>query len=161
MLLYTIVFILAVLVAGLLMVVILMQSSKGDGLSSAFGGAGAVNAAFSTRQAANALHKITINLVAAFMVLSLLATVLSRNGSRESTGVVTREALEQQRVDSGFNESIPKLELPPAGGAPAGETPAAATTATEAQPAAQTAAPATQAAPDAKKPAESATPQGK
>jgi len=158
MLLYTIVFILAVLVAGLLMVVILMQSSKGDGLSSAFGGAGAVNAAFSTRQAANALHKVTINLVAAFMVLSLLATVLSRNGSKESTGVVTREALEQQRVDSGFNESIPKLELPPTGSAPAGETPAAAT---GAQPATQETAPAAQPTTDANKPADTAAPQGK
>lgn len=151
MLLYTIVFILAVLVAGLLMVVILMQSSKGDGLSSAFGGAGAVNAAFSTRQAANALHKITINLVAAFMVLSLLATVLSRSRT-ESTGVVTKEALEQQRVESGFSESIPKLELP-AAGAPAGDTAPAAdanTPAADTQPA----------APAEAKPAEEAKPAG-
>ncbi|MCA9783403.1 MAG: preprotein translocase subunit SecG [Candidatus Delongbacteria bacterium] len=126
--LYSIVFVLAVLVAGLLMVVILMQSSKGDGLSSAFGGGGgAVNAAFSTRQATNALHKVTINLVAAFMVLSLLATVLSR-APREGTSVVTREALEQKRLETGFSESIPTLELPvtgdpaPAETAPAGDS---------------------------------------
>ena len=125
--LYSIVFVLAVLVAGLLMVVILMQSSKGDGLSSAFGGGGgAVNAAFSTRQATNALHKVTINLVA-FMVLSLLATVLSR-APREGASVVTREALEQKRLETGFSESIPTLELPvtgdpaPAETAPAGDS---------------------------------------
>ncbi len=110
--LYSIVFILAVLCSLLLGIVILMQSSKGGGLSSAFGGAGDSGAAFGTRQAANALHKLTINLIAGFMVLSLVATVLSRN-TTGSSQIVTREALEEQKLNSGFSESIPALELPP------------------------------------------------
>jgi preprotein translocase subunit SecG len=109
---YTFVLILSVLTASLLMVVILMQASKGGGLSATFGGGGG-DSMLSTRQAATVLHRLTIYLVAGFMLLCLVATMIS-SGSRGTVArPVTAGALEQQAVSSGFNASIPVVpELP-------------------------------------------------
>jgi len=112
---YTFVLILSVLTAALLMVVVLMQASKGGGLSSTFGGGGG-DSMLSTRQAATVLHRLTIYLVAGFMSLCLLATVIS--GHRRSQGAqpVTADALQQQAQTSGFNAGIPVVpEVPGTG----------------------------------------------
>jgi preprotein translocase subunit SecG len=121
---YITVVILTVMVALLLMVVILMQASKGGGLSATFGGSG--EAMLSSRQAATVLHKVTIYLVTAFMLLCLLATLLSGRGNNEAVSV-TSSALKQQTQANGFNANIPVLPpAPPGGGAPAGGSPAPA-----------------------------------
>lgn len=103
---YIFVLLVTILVAMLLMVVILMQASKGGGLSATFGGGG--EAMLSTRQAATLLHKVTIYLVAGFMFLCLLATLLSGRGTGEAQSV-TSGVLQQQNAASGFNPSIPVL----------------------------------------------------
>lgn len=105
---YNFVVLVTILVALLLMVVILMQASKGGGLSATFGGAGGGDTMLSTRQAATALHKVTIYLVGSFMFLCLLATMLSGGGTGEVQSV-TSSVLEQQSAASGFNPSIPVL----------------------------------------------------
>jgi preprotein translocase subunit SecG len=121
---YIFVVLVTILVALLLMVVILMQASKGGGLSATFGGGGGGDTMLSTRQAATVLHKVTIYLVADLHVPVPAGHHAVRPGQRRGPGSVTSSVLEQQSAASGFNPSIPKLELP-AAGTPAGtEAPA-------------------------------------
>lgn len=65
-----------VLSCVLLVAVVLMQKAKGDGLSGAFGGGGAMMAAFGSRGAATLLSKITTILAVLFMLTSFLLAVL-------------------------------------------------------------------------------------
>lgn len=65
-----------ILVSVLLVAVVLMQKSKGDGLSGAFGGGGALTASFGSRGAATLLSKATSVLAVLFMVLSFLLAIL-------------------------------------------------------------------------------------
>jgi preprotein translocase subunit SecG len=110
---YIAVLILTILVAAFLMAVILMQASKGGGLSATFGGGGGGgDAILSSRQAATVLHKLTIYLVAGFLFLCLLATIIS--GRRDvAPQAATASALEAQSASataaSTFNPSIPIL----------------------------------------------------
>jgi len=65
-----------VLVCVLLVAVVLMQKSKGDGLSGAFGGGGALTASFGTRGAVTLLSKLTTILACVFMVTSFLLALM-------------------------------------------------------------------------------------
>jgi preprotein translocase subunit SecG len=65
-----------IFVSVLLVAVVLMQKSKGDGLSGAFGGGGALTASFGSRGAATLLSKATSVLAVLFMVLSFLLAIL-------------------------------------------------------------------------------------
>ena len=91
-----------VIISTALILVILMQSAKGEGLAGAFGGSGITGAVFGGRGAATFLSKATTFLAIAFFVSCLVLTVLFPSGgvaSREST--VQREAqkaLQQQQV---------------------------------------------------------------
>ena len=59
----------------LLVAVVLLQKSKGDGLSGAFGGGGALTASFGNRGAASLLSKATTVLAVLFMVVSFLLAI--------------------------------------------------------------------------------------
>ncbi|MCK5841003.1 MAG: preprotein translocase subunit SecG [Candidatus Fermentibacteria bacterium] len=59
----------------LLVAVVLLQKSKGDGLSGAFGGGGALTASFGNRGAASLLSKATTVLAVLFMVISFLLAI--------------------------------------------------------------------------------------
>ncbi len=59
----------------LLIAVVLLQKSKGDGLSGAFGGGGALTASFGNRGAASLLSKATSVLAVLFMVVSFLLAI--------------------------------------------------------------------------------------
>jgi preprotein translocase subunit SecG len=58
------------IVCVLLIAVVLLQKSKGDGLSGAFGGGGALTASFGSRGAASILSRATTILAVLFMVTS-------------------------------------------------------------------------------------------
>lgn len=88
----TVLFILHILVSALLCVVVLLQQSKGNGLAGAFGGAGAGEALFGARGVTTILHKATIYLGAAFMVLSLGLVMMGRGGSESN---LTQRAADQ------------------------------------------------------------------
>ena len=60
------------MICVLLIAVVLLQKSKGDGLSGAFGGGGALTASFGNRGAASLLSKATSVLAVLFMVASFL-----------------------------------------------------------------------------------------
>ncbi len=59
----------------LLVAVVLLQKSKGDGLSGAFGGGGALTASFGSRGAASLLSKATTVLAVLFMAASFLLAI--------------------------------------------------------------------------------------
>jgi len=67
-----------ILACILLIGVVLMQKSKGDGLSGAFGGGGALTASFGTRGAATLLSKLTTVFAVVFMLSSFFLALISR-----------------------------------------------------------------------------------
>ena len=104
------------IISVLLVVSILLQSSKGGGLAGIAGG-GMTSTVFGGRSAANFLSKATTILAAAFMVNCLLMAVISTN--RTSTTSVTQQAVQgESPVPSGA-----PVQAPASGGgeAPAGD----------------------------------------
>jgi preprotein translocase subunit SecG len=74
---YPFLVIIHILVCVSLIIVVLLQSSKGEGLAGAFGGGGLSGAVFGGRGAATFLSKATSFLAIAFMVTSIVLTFLS------------------------------------------------------------------------------------
>ncbi len=70
-----------ILISASLVVVVLLQSSKGGGLAGAFGGAGGMGAVFGGQTTASLLAKATRYLAIAFMVSSLTLAVVSRGST--------------------------------------------------------------------------------
>ncbi len=81
---YIAIIVLTVIVAVLLIGIVLIQKSKGGGLSSQFGGAGAV---MGVRQTNSFLEKATWTLVSCLVVLSILAAFTM---PRQATGTQLR-----------------------------------------------------------------------
>lgn len=94
--------VLHVIICIALTVVILLQSSKGGGLSGVFGGGGASSGTlFSGRGVASFLHKVTIGLASAFVILCLLLGSQIFKGQREAyDDSLTRKARSQRKVSS-------------------------------------------------------------
>ena len=94
-----------------LILVILLQSSKGGGLGGAFGGGGGMGAVFGGRGAGDFLSKTTGWLAVGFLGIALLLSFLSRGGG-DSQGLVGQE--QQKRG------SVPAVNLPfvPTGDSP-------------------------------------------
>jgi len=86
-----------------LILVILLQSSKGGGLAGAFGGGGGAGAVFGGRGAGNFLTKMTSWLAVGFLGIALLLSFLSRGGD-ESQSLIGQE--QQKRG------SVPAANLP-------------------------------------------------
>ena len=80
-----------------LILVVLMQSSKGEGLAGAFGGGGLSGAVFGGRGAATFLSKATTVLAIMFMVSCIVLTLVARGRSSGQVGesAVQRMATEQ------------------------------------------------------------------
>lgn len=95
-----------------LILVILLQSSKGGGLAGAFGGGDGMGAVFGGRGAGNFLSKSTGWLAVGFLGIALLLSVLNKGGGSESQGLVGQE--QQKRG------SVPAANLPfvPTGDSP-------------------------------------------
>ena len=105
----TILTLLHVIICICLIVVILLQSAKGEGLAGAFGGSGITGAVFGGRGAATFLSKATTVLAISFflscMVLSFLAPVTGRGGRKSS--VIPEEARKQATQGTAPATSIP------------------------------------------------------
>ena len=70
-----------IMVSMLLVLVVLMQSSKGGGLAGAFGGGGGMSAAFGGRGAGTFLSRVTTILAVTFMLSCLAQVFISKNQS--------------------------------------------------------------------------------
>ena len=122
-----------VIIAAGLILVVLLQSSKGEGLAgSAFGGAGGGGvggAVFGGRGAGGFLSKATTGLAVLFMVNCIVLAFLSAGnrtasiagGTDDSESVVTQmaqeereRALEQQRLQQAADSAVIQLDDPSA-----------------------------------------------
>jgi preprotein translocase subunit SecG len=96
--LITLLTILHVIICICLIIVVLLQSAKGEGLAGAFGGSGITGAVFGGRGAATFLSKATTVLAIAFFIscifLSFLSPVTGRGGRTSSS--IPNEARKQQ-----------------------------------------------------------------
>jgi preprotein translocase subunit SecG len=94
------------IVSVMLMLVVLVQSSKGGGLAGTFGG-GDASMVFGVRRTADFLIKITAGLAVIYMVFSLVTNVIINQG----TG--TRESIIQQNNQQNFpQQQVPQQQMP-------------------------------------------------
>ncbi|MEZ5063139.1 MAG: preprotein translocase subunit SecG [bacterium] len=106
-----------VLVCILLVLVVLMQSSKGGGLAGGAFGGGAESTVFGGRGAATVLSKATTVFGMTFMVTSLTLTLLSAS----RTGRSVRSVVAEDAASAGL--PVPTQTAPPTGTAmPGAET---------------------------------------
>lgn len=112
---FTVMIVFHTLVCVLLVIVVLMQSAKGEGLAGAFGGGGALTGAvFGGRGAATFLSKATTVLAIVFMInCGILAFMSShRTGGRgatttSGTSAVTQEAQREMERQAAQQQMIP------------------------------------------------------
>ena len=125
--LYPIVLVIHVLFSMALIVAVLLQSSKGEGLAGAFGGGGLTGAVFGGRGAATFLSKATTILAVGFMVTSSSLLILLGVGS---VGTVKTEVMEDLQQGQGL---LPPPATTVPGEIPFGDeaTPAETTPATQ------------------------------
>jgi len=90
-----------VMICIALIMVVLMQSAKGEGLAGAFGGSGITGAVFGGRGAATFLSKATTVLAIAFFLSSIVLSFLSpiTGAAGRGTSGVQKEA--QRRAGEG------------------------------------------------------------
>lgn len=101
---FTLFLILFVLVSFLLVVVILLQASKGDGLSGALGGGFMAQNVVGVRQAANFLQRATIILSVSFAILAIVIS-LTIGGSGDGA-----KSILQERAAQTSNSQLPMLK---------------------------------------------------
>ncbi len=106
-----------------LIVVVLMQSSKGGGLAGAFGGGAFSGAVFGGRGAATFLTKATTILAVLFMISCISLTLVSRGRVDTTSGESAVQRIinqEQQQAPAQAPVTTPPAEqpatTPPAGG---------------------------------------------
>lgn len=93
---FTVAMILTVLVGALMTIVVLMQSSKGQGLSGAFGGAsGGVGTMLGVRRASDILAKATWVLAGIFVLLIFMINLLFLPTGMTEESIIQRSAAEQ------------------------------------------------------------------
>ena len=95
--LYPLLIVIHILICITMVLVVLLQSSKGGGLAGAFGGAGgAPQQLLGSRGMTSLLHKMTIYLAVAFFISSFLLFMIDTSGgpSRSSGSVVGDAARE-------------------------------------------------------------------
>ncbi|MBN2102621.1 preprotein translocase subunit SecG [bacterium] len=94
------------LVSILLVVSILLQSSRGGGLAGMFGGGGGIGGVFGGRGAASFLSKVTMWLAIGFATTSLTIGFLS-SGRRTQEKTAVQEILDQEAAPTDILPAIP------------------------------------------------------
>ncbi len=93
---FTFLIVLEVIISLVLMLVVLMQSSKGGGLAGTFGG-GSVGVVFGVRRTADFLIRATQILAGAFLFLALVINIFFLPRSGETGESVLQQGTQQQR----------------------------------------------------------------
>ena len=94
--------ILAILASVAMIFIVIIQKSKGGGLSSTFGGASGASQLFGARRSNEAVEKITWYLAGALALIALLSNILMSTGSEADTRLRM-----QQNVENGLYNSAP------------------------------------------------------
>jgi preprotein translocase subunit SecG len=97
-----------VFVCLVLILVVLLQSSKGSGLAGAFGGGGG-QTMFGGQETATFLSRLTTYLAIMFMVLSLLLAFLSSRRQAQGAHSVVRDAAKNTQTTLPKGKSIDEL----------------------------------------------------
>lgn len=119
---YIVLIILTLICAILLICVVLVQKSKGGGLSSSFAGS---NQIMGVRRTNSFIEKLTWGLAGAICLLSILATFSMPHAINTNASRVTAAPAEQV-VPGDFNTDAAASPAPAATPAPADEAPAQA-----------------------------------
>ena len=99
-----------------LIITVLLQSSKGEGLAGAFGGGSGISGAvFGGRGAATFLSKGTSILAVAFFMSCIVLTLLSQTGTATKSSAIQEEAKKQTTTTFASNQPAP-VQQPPAQG---------------------------------------------
>lgn len=100
-----------IIISILLIIVVLLQSSKGEGLAGAFGGSGITGAVFGGRGAATFLSKTTTILAIAFFLSCLGLTFISpSSGRRFEESAIQKEAAKQGQLPVTPTPNVPSPE---------------------------------------------------
>ena len=125
---YVVLIILTLICAVLLICVVLVQKSKGGGLSSSFAGS---NQIMGVRRTNSFIEKFTWSLAGAICVLAILSTFCMPKAINANSSRVNAPAATEQTVPGEFHTAAPAAapapaaaEEAPAAPAPATETPA-------------------------------------
>ena len=103
-----------VVISIALIITVLLQSSKGEGLAGAFGGGSGISGAvFGGRGAATFLSKGTSILAVAFFMSCIVLTLLSQTGTATKSTAVQEEAKKQATQSFPSNQPAP-VQKPPA-----------------------------------------------
>jgi preprotein translocase subunit SecG len=115
---FVVLMILTIIVGALMTVIILMQNSKGQGLSGAFGGAsGGVGTMLGVRRASDVLAKATWVLAAAFVVLIFAINLFFLPSQTSEESIIQRSATEQP-ISPMERQQMQQQQAPPAGQQP-------------------------------------------
>lgn len=127
---YVVLIILTLICAILLICVVLVQKSKGGGLSSSFAGS---NQIMGVRRTNSFIEKLTWTLAGAICVLAILSTFCMPKAINANSSRVNAPAATEQTVPGDFNTAAPTAPAAPApaADAPAAPAPAAETPAAE------------------------------
>ena len=133
---FAVLIVIHVLICLALIMVILMQSSKGEGLATALGGGSLTGAVFGGRGTATFLSKATTVLAIAFMISCLVLTFVTPNRQTVSLESAVKKNMQQQ-LPGGQSTTLPaegaqqqsggtESPVPPANNqqAPTGQNPA-------------------------------------
>lgn len=99
---------LAVLVAAVLIFVVVIQNSKGGGLSSAFGATSGATQLLGARRSNEAIEKITWYLAGGLALIAFLTNVVGTGGTTGSQGPLMRESIENQVIEN--PTAVPDLQ---------------------------------------------------
>lgn len=101
---YDLFIVITVLISLALMGIVLMQSSKGNGLAGTFGGAANIGTMFGSRRTADFLSKATWWLGGALFVLSILINLFLLQGK---TGLTKSDSIIQSSHQLPASPSVP------------------------------------------------------
>lgn len=116
---YTFISIVYIFVCLFLILVVLLQSGKGGGLGSAFGGGGTGQQIFGGAGAGNLLTRLTAVFAFAFMALSVWLAFLSSSGEQALDRAVRAQTAAQEAAAE--TEAPVDGEEPPEASTPEGE----------------------------------------
>jgi preprotein translocase subunit SecG len=95
---YTFLLILFILVSFSLVVVILLQAGKGQGLAGSIGGGAGSNSIFGSRGAVDFLSKATTWMAAMYMVIAILIGVVYKSTTDEVQKSLIQKKVEEQQA---------------------------------------------------------------
>lgn len=112
---YIVLIVLTVIAALLLIGVVLIQKSKGGGLSSTFAGS---NQLMGVRRTNSFIEKVTWSLAAAIAVLAILSSFFIPN-SMANSGSRVKSVPTEQTTGTGYDQTVPTTPAPAAPVTPA------------------------------------------